>query len=183
LKGEGDNSRLACDKLWDDMPRIEGGGANEGPQPLALRSAGYTAAHLKSYGDEPGFPEVIGTNEETPVKYFKGTKGCYSKKVTRPTAQQECLYANARSVGNKQEELEATVLLEKHDLIVLTETWWDKSHGWSVATNGYRLFRRDMQGKRGGGVALYIKKWIEHEELSLKNRREQVESLWVKTRD
>lgn len=23
------------------------------------------------------------------------------------------------------------------------ETWWDESHDWSVATDGYRLFRRD----------------------------------------
>ncbi|GAB0206445.1 hypothetical protein GRJ2_003110100 [Grus japonensis] len=36
---------------------------------------------------------------------------------------------------------------------------------------------------RGGGVTLYIKKWIECEELSLKNSHEQVESLWVRIRD
>ncbi|PKU35646.1 egf-like repeat and discoidin i-like domain-containing protein 3 [Limosa lapponica baueri] len=37
--------------------------------------------------------------------------------------------------------------------------------------------------KEGGGVALYIKKWLECEELSLKNSHEQVESLWVRIRD
>ncbi|TRZ07896.1 hypothetical protein HGM15179_019207 [Zosterops borbonicus] len=42
-----------------------------------------------------------------------------------------------------------------------------------------RLFRRDRGGRRGGGVALYIKKWIECEELSLKNSPKQVKSLWV----
>ncbi|KAK4806906.1 hypothetical protein QYF61_012627 [Mycteria americana] len=52
-----------------------------------------------------------------------------------------------------------------------------------VAIDGYRLFRRDRQGRRGGGVALYVKKWIECEELSLKNSHEQVESLWVRIRD
>jgi len=31
------------------------------------------------------------------------------------------------------------------------------------------------------GVALYIKKWIDCEELSLRNSYEQVESLWVKS--
>ena len=37
--------------------------------------------------------------------------------------------------------------------------------------------------RRGGGVALYINKWIECEELSLKNSHEQVESLWIRIRD
>ncbi|KAK4807081.1 hypothetical protein QYF61_018422 [Mycteria americana] len=98
--------------------------------------------------------------------------------VTRPTAQLKCLHTNACSMGNKQEELEATMLLESYDLVAITETWWDESHDWSAAINGYRLFRRDRQGRRGGGVALYIKKWIDCEELSLKNSHEQVESLW-----
>ena len=75
-------------------------------------------------------------------------------KVTRPTAQMKCLYTNACSMGNKHKELEATVLLESYDLIALTETWWDESHDWSVAIDGYRLFRRDRQGRSGGGVAL-----------------------------
>jgi len=52
-----------------------------------------------------------------------------------------------------------------------------------VSINGYSLFRRDRQGKRGGGIALCIKKSIQREELSLKNSHEQVESLWVRIRD
>ena len=80
--------------------------------------------------------------------------------VTWPTAQMKCLYTNAHCMGNKQEELEAIVLLQCCDLIAVTETWWDESHDWSVAINGYRLFRRDRQGKRGGGIALYIEKSI-----------------------
>lgn len=68
---------------------------------------------------------------------------CSSKKVTHPTAQLKCLYTNACSMGNKQEELEATMLLESYNLVAITETWWDKSCGWSVAIDGYRLFRRD----------------------------------------
>ena len=80
-------------------------------------------------------------------------------------------------MGNKQEEIQATVMLESYDVIALSETWWDESHDWSAAINGYRLNRRDRWGKRGGGVALYNKKSIQCEELSLKNSHEQVESL------
>jgi len=68
-------------------------------------------------------------------------------------------------------------------LISRTETWWDESHDWSVAIDGYGLFRRDRWGKRGGGVALYIKKLIQCEELSLKDSHEQIERLWVRIRD
>ena len=34
------------------------------------------------------------------------------------------------------------MLLESYDLIALTETWWDKTHDWSVAIDDYRLFSR-----------------------------------------
>jgi len=52
-----------------------------------------------------------------------------------------------------------------------------------VPIDGYRLFRRDRRGKWGGGNALYIKKSVHCEGLSLKNSHEQVESLWVRIRD
>ena len=66
-------------------------------------------------------PEVIRANRETPVNYLKGAKGCSSKKVARPPAQLKCLYASARSTGNKQEELEATELLERSGPVAITE--------------------------------------------------------------
>ncbi|KAK4826878.1 LOW QUALITY PROTEIN: hypothetical protein QYF61_011997 [Mycteria americana] len=53
----------------------------------------------------------------------------------------------------------------------------------SAAIDGYKLFRRDRRGRRGTGVALYVNKWIDCEDLSLKNRHKQVESLWVRIRD
>ncbi|NXW01633.1 ANR12 protein, partial [Fregetta grallaria] len=34
------------------------------------------------------------------------------------------------------------------------KTWWDDSYDWSAAMAGYKLFRRDRRGRRGGGVAL-----------------------------
>lgn len=49
--------------------------ASDDPQPIALGRVGLTGAHLESYGDEPGAPEVTEANRETPVKYRKGIKG------------------------------------------------------------------------------------------------------------
>ena len=58
------------------------------------------------------------------------------------------------------------MLLASCDLVAFTETWWDESHDWSVSADGHKLFKRDRRGRSGRGVALYIKKWIECEELS-----------------
>lgn len=71
MKGEWNNSRLACDKLLDDMPRLVGYSASEPIQPIALRHAGYTVAHLKSYR---GAPDLREANWETLVRYLKGDK-------------------------------------------------------------------------------------------------------------
>ena len=44
------------------------------------------------------------------------TLGELSKKASQLIVQLKCLYTNAYSIGNKQEELEAMVQLEKYDL-------------------------------------------------------------------
>ena len=48
-------------------------------------------------------------------------------------AQLKCMYTNACSMGNKQEELEAIVQQANYDLVAITETWWDHSHDWRAA--------------------------------------------------
>ncbi|KAK4827442.1 hypothetical protein QYF61_017999 [Mycteria americana] len=88
---------------------------------------------------------------EAPENGHKGIRASPLKKVTGSTAQLKCIYSNARSTGNKQEELEAIVQLENYDIVAITETWCDDSHNWSAAVDGYKLFRRDRQGRRGGG--------------------------------
>ena len=98
----------------------------------------------------------------------------------RREAQLKCVYTNAHSMGNKQEELEAIVQQASYDLVAITETWWDHSHDWSAAMDGYKLFRKDRQGRRGGGVALYVKECFEVTELMTGENK--VESLWVKIR-
>lgn len=40
----------------------------------------------------------------------------------------------------------------------------------------------ERQGREGRGCSLYVKKWIDCTELSLKNSNKQVENLWVKIR-
>jgi len=45
-------------------------------------------------------------------------------------------------LGNKQKELEGTVLLEIYDVVASTNTLWFY-HSWNVAVDSYKLFRRD----------------------------------------
>ncbi|KAK4813675.1 hypothetical protein QYF61_019568 [Mycteria americana] len=177
-KREGDNFRLTQGKLRDDVPRLEGAGASEGTRPVSLRCAGYAGAQPKSNRVEPGDTEAIGAKRETPVKRLKAHKGCSSMKETQTTAQLKCLYTNAHSMGNKQEELEAIVHQENYDMVAITEMWWDDSHNWSAAMDGYKLFRRDRRGRRGGGVALYVRECLDS--LELNDGDDRMECLWVR---
>ena len=79
----------------------------------------------------------------------------------RREAQLKCVYTNACSMGNKQEDLEAIVRQASCDLVAITEMWWDHSRDWSAAMDGCKFFRKDRQGRRGGGVALYVKECFE----------------------
>ncbi|GAB0185725.1 hypothetical protein GRJ2_001037800 [Grus japonensis] len=103
-----------------------------------------------------------------------------ANKSTSSGAQLKCLYANTRSMGNKQEELETCACLQGYDLIGITEMWWDSSYDWSVGMEGYRLFRKHRQGRQGGGVALYVNDQLECMELHLGMDEELTESLWVR---
>ncbi|KAK4816911.1 LOW QUALITY PROTEIN: hypothetical protein QYF61_024921 [Mycteria americana] len=152
----------------------------EGSNTRLARCAGYAGAQLKLCRVELGDTEAIGAKRETPVKHLKAHKGCSSMKETRVTAQLKCLYTKARSTGNKQEDLEAIVHQENYDMVAITETWWDDLHNWSAAMDGYKLFRRDRRGRRGGGVALYIRECLDS--LELDDGDDRVECLWVRIR-
>ncbi|RMC01144.1 hypothetical protein DUI87_22235 [Hirundo rustica rustica] len=85
-----------------------------------------------------------------------------------------CFSSKKIKLEDKQEELEATVLLDSYDLVI-PETRWDGSRDWSVTNNGLSEGTWD---ERDRGIALFIKSWIELEE-SLKKSPEQVKSWWV----
>ena len=48
------------------------------------------------------------------------------------------------ALGNKLEELETCVQLQGYQLVGTMEMWWDGSHDQSAATEGYRLFRKEL---------------------------------------
>ncbi|KAJ7415274.1 hypothetical protein BTVI_38760 [Pitangus sulphuratus] len=70
---------------------------------------------------------------------------------------------------NKKEELKALAQSQKFDITGISETWWDESCDWSALLDGYRLCRKDMQGRRGRGVALRVIEGLECMELTVGN--------------
>lgn len=72
MPGKKDNTRLVCDKLWEDTPRLKGQSASEGPQTSGSRGVDHIGEHKSR---EPGTPGIIEAIRETPVKYLKGIKG------------------------------------------------------------------------------------------------------------
>jgi len=48
--------------------------------------------------------------------------------------------------------------------------------------DGYKCFRKDRQGKRRGGVALYIDVLLESLELHLRIHEDLTESLWARVK-
>lgn len=59
------------------------------------------------------------------------------------------------------------VQLQGYDFTGIREMWWDGSCGWTVAMEGYRLFRKDRLGRRGRRVALYMTEQLECMEFCL----------------
>ena len=98
----------------------------------------------------------------------------------RAMAQLKCIYSNAHSMGNKQEEVEAIVQQASYNFVANTDTWWDHSHDWSAAMDGYKLFGRDRQQRRGGDMALHMRECFDVVELGVGS--DKVESLWIRIR-
>lgn len=59
----------------------------------------------------------------SPVSNYKEIQGKYLKgvKTAKLAVELTCLYTNVLILGNKQEKLEATVLLENHDVVAATK--------------------------------------------------------------
>ena len=104
------------------------------------------------------------------------TPGCGHEGI-RPTATQKevqlrCFYTNARSTGNKQEELEEVVWSESYDIVAIMEIWWNDSHSWSA------VMTFQETGSKSSGVALCAKK--ERECVEINDGDDRIESLWVR---
>ena len=61
------------------------------------------------------------------------------------------LSTNARSLGNKINELEVIMASENIDVVAVTETWFNGSNDWDITIPGFSLYRKDRDGKKVEG--------------------------------
>ena len=100
-------------------------------------------ANLAQSLEKTSREERYGTEGESKGSRRKGRKNGKPELRGKSAAHLKCMYTNARSMGNKQEDLEAIMQQESYDIVAITETWWDDSYDWSAAMCGYKLFRKD----------------------------------------
>lgn len=73
------------------------------------------------------------------------------------------MFWNARSIYNKIPEFFSFLLLKYIDICLVNETWLDSSKKFYHPQ--YHCIRADRQNRRGGGVAIVIKKGIVYKQL------------------
>ena len=75
------------------------------------------------------------------------------------------IYLNATSLDNKLNEFKVVIEHFKPKIIAVTETWFKNTSITNI--DGYTLYRKDRSdGRRGGGVCLYIDNSIDSYELN-----------------
>lgn len=101
----------------------------------------------------------------------------HSFSIVRSVAQLKCIYTDACSIGNKQEELE--IIVQQKNYHMSPSKNLVESHNWSAATSdGYKLFRKVRQGRRGGAVAMLVRECFGFVQLNASI--DKAESLWVR---
>ena len=64
----------------------------------------------------------------------------------------------ARSIRNKVLDLQALLLMDSSNVVVIVKTWLDHNYqDFELKLEGYNIFRKDRCNRRGGGVLLAIR--------------------------
>ena len=93
-------------------------------------------------------------------------------------------YTNSRSIRNKIDLLRGIACAENLDIIAITETWLDmaeKDFLSEFEINGYNVYHKDRKGRKGGGVAIHLKKknTIQSHFNNTVKSGESSEKIWV----
>jgi hypothetical protein len=102
------------------------------------------------------------------------------KNSFKQSSKLNCLYTNATSLGNKWSALNSLLAYQNYPhVILITETWF---HEYSIVNlENYKLYNKNREFVRGGGVAIYVRNDIESfeaAEAKLQNFRS--DQVWCK---
>ena len=90
------------------------------------------------------------------------------------------LLTNAQSLVNKVDEAEVIFKQNNIDICIINETWFHSDLPEHVLNiNNYNLFSKSRHHQRGGGIAIYIKNYINAKNISDIIVPEELECLWV----
>ena len=119
------------------------------------------------------------TNENT--KYKENAKNvCQNHRNDPKSNPVNIMYTNARGLKGKLPSLLQYIDEEKPDVVGLTETWLKPGDILNIP--GYVVVRADRQERRGGGVALILRKKTIQETIIKKSTENENEMLWIKTK-
>lgn len=85
------------------------------------------------------------------------------------------IHINSRSIWKNIDKIKQLLQpLCKFSIIAVSETWLDNDKISEVQIEGYELFTVNRQGKRGGGVALYVDsalhcRYIDNKSIAMSN--------------
>jgi len=76
-------------------------------------------------------------------------------------------HLNIRSIISKSEQIHHLLLESNLDFLCLSETWLhENSPSAALEVPGFKLYRRDRVGSKGGGVMIYVKTTIQCKEIA-----------------
>ena len=92
-------------------------------------------------------------------------------------------HINVRSLRNKVDHMEVYLKKFNIDILCVTETWLHSSIPTSlIDIPGYTFYRNDREGKKGGGVGMYVKDDFNSSAVDALNNNCPVEAVWVEVK-
>jgi hypothetical protein len=153
----------------------------------------YCRDLIKSKNNLNIFEQIKDDNTSNPVYPNndiddRKKKSCNHGGKARKINELNCFYTNARSIGNKFNELQAINETESYDIIGISESWMNLKRHLIGEFNlpGYQLFSKDRSMRneansktKGGGVLLYVKDTLNAVQM-YNDANAHIESIWIK---
>lgn len=100
-----------------------------------------------------------------------------AQQIKSGVSQIKCWYTNSTSLNNKINELSIIAEVEKPDVMLISETWFNEESIRNV--DGYAIYYKDRNNRIGGGVCIYIRDNIKHRPTRIKRLNDsKIEEIW-----
>ena len=91
-----------------------------------------------------------------------------------------CYYTNAQSINNKLDEFKLNLDTLRPKIVGITESWCSESSTLegAISLPDFEIFRDDREGRKGGGVLLYIHSSLKPRKVKEFDEHEFENSAW-----